>query len=85
MILDESLKENEFKMYRDLSNGWVEDIDTNKILIEQLREENKRLKEKIDNAIDKLYEIPIAPIGYSNLLNYCRELLFLLKKGDSNE
>ena len=47
MILDGTLKDGEFKTYKDMGNGWVEEIDTNKTIKAKLIKENIQLKEQV--------------------------------------
>lgn len=47
MILDGTLKDGEIKTYKDMGNGWVEEIDTNKTIKAKLIKENIQLKEQV--------------------------------------
>lgn len=48
IILDGTLKDGELKAYEDLGNGWVEEVDTNKVIKDKLTKENTGLKEQVE-------------------------------------
>lgn len=76
MIPDNSVHNIELKVYKNLNNGWCEEIDKNKVIIEKLRQENQRLKNNWKNLNDFLEENwkDTQDVWFVKIINKMREI-----------
>ena len=72
IILDGTLKDGELKAYEDLGNGWAEEIDTNKVIKDQLREENEQLKQNWNKLKEYIRETKLKEFEKSYGKRYGR-------------
>lgn len=70
MILDGTLKDGEFKTYKDMGNGWVEEIDTNKTIKAKLIKENIQLKEKLNCDLQWAFKYEKQVDNWNKLREY---------------
>lgn len=76
MIIDNTLKDKEFKFYKNLNNGWCEEIDKNKVIIEELRQENQRLKNnwtKLNDFLEENWK-DTQDVWFVKIINKMREI-----------
>lgn len=76
MIPDNSVHNIELKIYENLSNGWCEEIDKNKVIIEELRQENQRLKNnwtKLNDFLEENWK-DTQDVWFVKIINKMREI-----------
>ena len=76
MIPDNSVHNIELKIYENLNNGWCEEIDKNKVIIEELRQENQRLKNnwtKLNDFLEENWK-DTQDVWFVKIINKMREI-----------
>jgi hypothetical protein len=76
MIPDNSVHNIELKVYENLNNGWCEEIDKNKVIIEELRQENQRLKNnwtKLNDFLEENWK-DTQDVWFVKIINKMREI-----------
>ena len=76
MIPDNSVHNIELKIYENLSNGWCEEIDKNKVIIEELRQENQRLNNnwtKLNDFLEENWK-DTQDVWFVKIINKMREI-----------
>lgn len=76
MIPDNSVHNIELKVYKNLNNGWFEEIDKNKVIIEELRQENQRLKNnwtKLNDFLEENWK-DTQDVWFVKIINKMREI-----------
>lgn len=76
MIPDNSVHNIELKIYENLNNGWCEEIDKNNVIIEELRQENQRLKNnwtKLNDFLEENWK-DTQDVWFVKIINKMREI-----------